>query len=212
VVAEGAVAGAGTEAAEAVEDDEAHVVAAGEGEESSGVAVVVEVEVVEGAFERGQDAGEVEAPAAGALEVEGVAGFAFAPEDGGRDTFDVAAANKGGAVGPGAAFDVGGGEVETEEGFAGAGLAGEDGEEAAGEPVGPVPLDGGEDVVEVVPTGGGGGRRPTGGAMAGGRPTAGGQVGAEPEDGLGALFDAGKFFFVLGNHECMVTDRTCVRR
>ena len=53
-----------------------------------------------------------------AVEVHVVAAFAFAPEG------FAALGGEGGAVGPGAAVDVGGGQVEAEGGFADAGLAG----------------------------------------------------------------------------------------
>lgn len=145
-VADGpSLAAKGTKATEAVYDDEANPVVAGDGEEGSGVAVVVEVEVVEGIGERGKEAAQVEIPGTGALEVEGMAGFAFAPED-------VAGwGGEGGAIRPGKMVEVSGGEVEAEKGFAGAGLAGEDGEEAVGEPAGPCPADGGEHAAKAGP-------------------------------------------------------------
>ena len=137
------------EPAQAIEDDEADFRAAGEDEEGLDVIPVVDLEVAQGALERAENALEVEVPGAGALEVEGVAGFAFAPDDvPGR-------AGEGGAVGPGGTVEVGGGEVEAEKGFAGAGLAGENGEEAAGQPAGPVPADGGEVTVDAAPSNGG---------------------------------------------------------
>ena len=164
---------------------------------------VVEREVVEGVVEGGEDAGEVQPPTTGALEVEGVAGFAFAPHDGG--TCWVAGTicgivHEGGAVGPGEAVEVGSGEAEAEHGFADAGLAGEDDEEAAGQPAGPVPADGLEGFAESGPGGAKGRWLGIGVAF---RP---GWVLSGPCAVLGALV------FVVGGHGPMIAYGTYVRK
>ena len=80
-----------------------------------------------------------------------MAAFAFDPES------LAGGGGEGGAVGLGAAVTIGGGQMEAEGGFAGTGLAGEDGEEAGGQPAGPVPVDGHKALGQVGPGGANGG-------------------------------------------------------
>ena len=101
---------------------------------------------------------------------------------------------------PSGAIEVEGSEVEGKQGFAGAGLTGEDGDEAVGEPAGPGPVNGGNESVEAGPVGNTGlgdlGRGTTGGEGA-------------VEHGAGFLEKAAVFY--VGGHGNSIVYGTDVR-
>ncbi len=77
-----------------------------------------------GIEERGDNLGRIKAPTLQPGQIEAVSAVAFDPEGLARG------GGEGAAVGPGTAVHIGGRYVEAEAGFAAAGLAGDEGEEA----------------------------------------------------------------------------------
>jgi hypothetical protein len=124
------------DAVQAIENDEAE---AGKEQlfgECVEVGFVSQVQVLERICKGGENALDRKSPSAGALKIEGLGGFGFAPEDGAR------LEEIGGAIGPWVAAQEAGRQAQGEGRFTGASVAGEDSEHTGREPEGPAPGEG----------------------------------------------------------------------